>query len=573
MNVKLIAKSEICNEDLKQALSGTGGESLVMYCARVSNPTNQTSSNTKLINYCLTHGHVSIFEMANMVVEIETSRAIAAQILRHRSFQFQEFCLAGNSLVTTILPSNGLPNYIPIERLYKNQHKKQYKNLQLRVYDEEKKEFTTAKLKEVFKTGVKSCVKVTFEDGKTITCTKDHKFLTAEGFMALDKALGLEFYPNKIVQTKSNLLGTNGIPVHQSYQWLKQAKQESIELKQGIPYIAKKANVSYHTIRKWLKKHNLKFSKNEISSYTPVWNKNKFGYKVKPRTKEQREYMSKITPKGKYHHAYKGGGASYRKSIANCFNKYRLEIFKKYEHTCQLCFEKFNQKPGKIELHHIKEVSQFPELALQLNNVIPVHRICHMQHHGKNSNYKAWRSKSKGNTKTVKYQKVVSVEYAGEIETYDLEVDHPSHNYVANKICVHNSQRYAEAQDIELVEARAQDPKNRQNSLDNMKQEDKEWFREVQEKHNQEALRLYREALSRGVAKEQARFLLPLSTTTKLYMNGTLRSWIHYIQLRTGNGTQLEHQQIALAIKEIFAKEYPIIAEALGWQSQVKENV
>lgn len=220
MKVKLIAKSEICNEDLKGLLTGTGGENLVMYCARVSNPANQTSSNTKLLNYCLTHGHVSIFEMANMVVEIETSRAIAAQILRHKSFFFQEA-----------------------------------------------------------------------------------------------------------------------------------------------------------------------------------------------------------------------------------------------------------------------------------------------------------------------------------------------------------SQRYSEVQDIKLIEARAQDPKNRQNSLDNMKQEDKDWFKEVQEKHNQEAMRLYKEALSRGVAKEQARFLLPLSTTTKLYMNGTLRSWIHYIQLRTGNGTQLEHQQVALAIKEIFTKEYPIIAEALGWQN------
>ena len=91
MKVRLIAKTEICAEDLKSQLATVSPEELVMYCARVSNPNNQTSGKPGLLKYCLDHGHVSIFEMANMVFEIETSRAIAAQILRHRSFSFQEF--------------------------------------------------------------------------------------------------------------------------------------------------------------------------------------------------------------------------------------------------------------------------------------------------------------------------------------------------------------------------------------------------------------------------------------------------------------------------------------------------
>lgn len=127
------------------------------------------------------------------------------------------------------------------------------------------------------------------------------------------------------------------------------------------------------------------------------------------------------------------------------------------------------------------------------------------------------------------------------------------------------SQRYAEAQSIEVYEARSQDDKNRQNSNDDMEEHDKAWFKWLQDKHNADCLARYKEALARGVAKEQARFLLPLSTTTKLYMNGSLRSWIHYLQLRCGNGTQKEHQEIALAIREIFVKELPIIGEALGW--------
>jgi thymidylate synthase (FAD) len=220
MKVRLIAKTIICDEDLKKELASVGSENLIMYCARVSNPANQTSGNTKLLDYCLKHGHVSIFEMANMVFEIETSRAIAAQILRHRSFSFQEF-----------------------------------------------------------------------------------------------------------------------------------------------------------------------------------------------------------------------------------------------------------------------------------------------------------------------------------------------------------SQRYAAAQSIEVYEARSQDPKNRQNSNDDMEQHDKDWFQWLQEEHNKQCMEKYKQALARGVAKEQARFLLPLSTTTRLYMNGSIRSWIHYLQLRCGNGTQKEHQEIALAIRDLFVKELPIIGEALGWTS------
>lgn len=130
------------------------------------------------------------------------------------------------------------------------------------------------------------------------------------------------------------------------------------------------------------------------------------------------------------------------------------------------------------------------------------------------------------------------------------------------------SQRYAEAQSIEVYKARSQDTKNRQNSIDNMSDENKQWFLDAQKQNNDQALNLYQQALDRGIAKEQARFLLPLSTTTKLYMNGSLRSWIHYLQLRCGNGTQKEHQEIALAIREIFCQELPIIGEALGWTTK-----
>ena len=129
------------------------------------------------------------------------------------------------------------------------------------------------------------------------------------------------------------------------------------------------------------------------------------------------------------------------------------------------------------------------------------------------------------------------------------------------------SQRYAEVTNFEKYEARRQDIKNRQNSIYDMDQDTKEWFQMAQQLVTEDARAMYEEALRRGVAKEQARFLLPLSTQTTLYMTGNIRNWIHYIELRSENGTQKEHADIALAVKEIFKQQFPAIAEALEWRN------
>lgn len=129
------------------------------------------------------------------------------------------------------------------------------------------------------------------------------------------------------------------------------------------------------------------------------------------------------------------------------------------------------------------------------------------------------------------------------------------------------SQRYAQATEFVLYEPRRQDVKNRQNSTDDLPVSDVDWFMNAAIGVHTTAEALYQEALRRGIAKECARFLLPLSTKTRLYMTGPVRSWIHYIDLRSANGTQLEHREIALKAKNIFAKEFPATAEALGWRS------
>ena len=127
------------------------------------------------------------------------------------------------------------------------------------------------------------------------------------------------------------------------------------------------------------------------------------------------------------------------------------------------------------------------------------------------------------------------------------------------------SQRYAEVPDFVSYEARRQDKKNRQASIDDMSIEDRHWFSVAQDRVQTLTASLYLDALDKGIAKEQARFLLPMSSKTKIYMTGNIRSWIHYLELRTGIETQKEHRDLARQVKEIFKEELPIISGALEW--------
>ncbi|PZR57126.1 MAG: FAD-dependent thymidylate synthase [Candidatus Meridianibacter frigidus] len=129
------------------------------------------------------------------------------------------------------------------------------------------------------------------------------------------------------------------------------------------------------------------------------------------------------------------------------------------------------------------------------------------------------------------------------------------------------SARYAKVQRIEEVHPRRQDAKNRQSSHDDLPAETREWFAEAQSQLFSRARQLYDEALQKGIAKESARFLLPMASGTTIYMKGTVRDWIHYIALRSDPATQLEHRQIALAAKKIFIAQFPNVAQALGWSN------
>ena len=132
------------------------------------------------------------------------------------------------------------------------------------------------------------------------------------------------------------------------------------------------------------------------------------------------------------------------------------------------------------------------------------------------------------------------------------------------------SQRYADssllADEIPLPELRRQDLKNRQNSTDDLDQRKVNHYNRKMQQHFKQGMRLYQNMLKDGVAKECARFVLPLATPTRIYMTGSVRSWVHYIDLRSAHGTQKEHMDLVENVRKIFVEEFPIVSEALEWK-------
>lgn len=483
-------------------------------------------------------------------MEIETTRDIARQILRHRSFSFQEFCIEENVLITT-LTKTGKTRKVKIKDLYKRQQSLQYSQSSdwlVRVYDHRTGLLSNAKIKEVFKTGVKAVYKMILDNGKQIICTDQHKLLTFDGYKRLEEINTTDF------------VACNGVPLYHDKQWLLRAKDMSIKTKSGIGGIAELAGVKPVTISKWLKKHGLQFTKKEVALYTTAWNKGLDAEQQpmygKFHTSETREQQRKSSRKGNRSNLYKTGNYSYdskswRRYVADFCAGYKTELLKECNYCCPISGLELTK--DNCEIDHILPVCFRPDLAFEKSNLRVISKECHK----KKTSEEIVRSKQ-----TVSYSKVVSIEYVGERETYDMEIDHVDHNYVANGIITHNSQRYAKV-DTDLFvnrEPRLQDTKNRQNSFDTDSQKIHDLWDYCQNIVHNECAKQYNLAIEAGIAKEVARSLLPEGLTlTRIYMNGTLRSWIHYCLLRMKNGTQKEHADIARKAWDLLTKEFSFL--------------
>jgi thymidylate synthase (FAD) len=466
--------------------------------------------------------------------------------------------------------------------------KNRLSKVQLKAYDIESGTFTTTLVKDVFFNGVKPVYEVTLENGMTITCTKEHKFFNGTEFAPLEDIISLEINDDLSVKSfEKNYVAKNGIPLYQSKEHLLQAKEEALKTKSGLKYIAEKFDISSHTIRKWLKIHSIQFTKKEASSMYDPWNKDKSGYKVKPRSLESRIKQSLSTPKGADHHSYRGGGKGIfeRDLIQKYINSKRALI---YKNNGGIFCSKCKIETYKLDLHHIEEVTRNPAKAYDVNNITPLCKKCHIETHRElakipyetihdlttynwdkirpidYSDYspisyrksKVKTEKSERKKQTFILKKVVDVKFVGLEECYDLETVNDNHNYIANGILVHNSQRYSGEIKFEDVELREQAVSNRQSSTEVVGLFTQE---QIQEQFGA----TYDNLISRGVARECARMFLPEATKTTIYMNFRVRELITFLNARLHHTAQKEIRLLAEEVKKIFIEKCPIISKCL----------
>jgi thymidylate synthase (FAD) len=446
----------------------------------------------------------------------------------------------------------GSTKKVKIEDLYKRFKNPSYwgrsSNI-VRVFDETSGKFTAAKIKEVFDTGVKPVFKLELDNGKSITATAEHKFLTRNGFAELGTI------------TPGDFVGCNGDVCYQNYDWMLAAKREAIETGGGVAYMADKAGVSYHTIRKWLARLDLSFTKKEVAQYTEVWNKN-LPEEMQPmygkfHTETTRDLMRSSSRKGEDSPLYRDGkGKSWRKAVAQWSVGFKTELFHKQEGLCAITKEPLAF--SECDVDHIKPVFSHPELAFDSSNLQLVSRSAHK--HKSMSEIRESRY-------VPSYSRVKSITPCGEVQTYDMEICHESHNYVANGIVTHNSQRYADVTGDMFChrELRMQDDKNRQNSL--ILDADHEWhaeWAEDQRKLIELEIQLAAKWRSRNAAKECVRvFYSEGLTMSSMYVNFNVRSLVHWIGVRRGNGTQKEHTALALKALDVCKPLFPESWDAL----------
>ena len=466
--------------------------------------------NLSVLKKTIASGHESVIEHVSFTFKIEgVSRSLLAQLTRHR---LASFCVSDDTVVGYDSKNKG----ITISELYKKAP--QYlKMSKLRSVNESSKEIVHNRINKVFDNGIKETFEITTEDGYTLRATKDHQFLTEQGWKPLlDVKVG-------------DIVYTNGVPAYQQKEWLNEKYNvENLSQKE----IAALCGISHHTVRSYVRQFGLQKTPGSWSIGKEPPNKGK--------TKENYEPLSRVSEKRKEymltHKAESPRKLVYAKCQGYMQSVYqgRCRVDKCYprKNICQICGAK-----GETEIHHIdRDPKNFTD-----DNLIELCMLCHKRAH---LGYAV---------KAVKPSKVKSIKYYGEEHVYDIEMEAPYHNYIANGFVVHNcvqSQRYCDMSDFRVV---VPDSIKKDQSL-------------LQEYGTAlDAVKtFYLSAIKKGVPKEDARFILPNAALTDLVVTMNARELRHFFSLRCCNRAQWEIRRLADEMLKICRERCPVLFASAG---------
>ena len=635
---------------------------------------DETKAGELVVKYLLVgdRGHYGPLEHPQITLNVGYfPHSMMQQVRTHRvGVSFDVQCLAGDTEIT-FLQGGGSLCKIKIATLYdlwKNGEKanrerkikgrkgeapgtyrrncqKRLRKMKLRVLNEETQYFEIGHIKDVMCRGIQPVYRVTLEDGKVIDCTRNHRFLTVEGWQTMEMATGLltnnqhqvigrtkdcQFLCNgKVVQgierpealyTQKNWLieqrnnGVNANTIAQQCnvssstirQWAKHHDIDlpsghqqgiktvvgngcyrdklwlEIQLNQGLyaDEIAEIAGCSVESIKKWVYKHNLKLNKRKKGTQKP-WNKNNGGYQLQlsPESIEKRrENARKYTMRGQDSNFWRGGVSREREKIGAWTRQLAPQVHEKYNYICQRC----GVRGGKLEAHHLIPVYADESLGYDFDNLVTLCKDCHayIHHNHLEAEFaetfspttvtQSWPKKpvSKGHKLTCHPVKVIDVQYLGEQETYDIEVEGPWHNFVANGIVVHNSNRYTGQRIVDVATGKREvedvfylRPVGKYTNRQGKKYEYTTEQRKGDLDWCIQACQRYAEHLENGMSEEHARGIIPFDVRQHFVLSCNTRSLMHLLDLRWKKDAQLEAQKFCELLYLQFEDWCPAIAQ------------
>jgi thymidylate synthase (FAD) len=447
------------------------------------------------------------------------------------------------------------------------------RRMRLRVLNEQTNEFENGHVTDVIDKGLQPVYKVTLADGKELTLTENHRVLTADGWMRMRKALGLVGEGDGAVMTRPCSLIVNGEPAVRDAEWLRAQRR----LGRSVGEIAAEAGCSYHTVRKWLARHGLQFAPGDATRGRPPWNAGIAGYKNNYVVTDAHRAAIRRARSGSASNFWRGGISTDRASIARWTTEQAPRVHAVYDFTCQSC----GVRGGRLHAHHIAPVWLAPERGREIGNLITVCHTCHAAIHRTRDSELSFANRfahrigyvepgevsRRGWKLTAHPVGVVGVEYVGIRQTYDICVDGPWHNFVANGVVVHNSfnefsLRYAKAtEDFYVPEAddvRTQVGKPGAYTFDPVEPELAEQTRDELRRVYEAAYDAYARLVELGVAREVARSVLPVGAYTEFYWTVNARSLMNFVSLRAAESAQREIRRYAGAVEQFFARHMPV---------------
>lgn len=469
--------------------------------------------------------------------------------------------------------------------------KRRLQRMALRCCDEATSEISYTKVNDVFFSGVKPVFRVTFEDGKFLVCSKDHQCLTDSGWKTLEEAVGLSWSVGGLLHWNEDgpRFAVNGIPAYTDSDWLLQKRREGLSAKE----IADLAGVSPHRVKYQFRKHRIGVQDLGLVLRRPrraPWNKGKTYSNPKLKGRP-----GKPQPRGPESRLWKGGITPERVLIGQWTQQVAPDIHQTNGFRCVIC-----ASDRDLRAHHVDPVYRSPERARDITNLTTLCQRCHIQiharyleevffeeyHQGSLSGFwerhrdtrrsRPAETRPPGHVTVIrKWVRVKSIEYVGERETYDLAVEGPWHNFVANGVIVHNSRNAASSRAIpvaKMLERIREHPFVPEEWGTNQKGmqagptlsgETAEEAREAWLACRDDVIRWVERLHELGVHKQLANRLLEPFMWVTVIVSST--EWANFLNLRCHEDAQPQFQRVARMVADALAGSTPHLVAIGEW--------